>query len=132
MPPPRFVPVDIDTYAEEQEFSASERGIPLEQESAILIAQIRVLPKPKKEVEDARRFSGLLGVYDRKDYTGATEDPKVNRWDTSSWEGVSAPLAGTVLIEMSQENIEAFGLEHLENIARKHLPPGIIPIIKAR
>ncbi len=127
-----YAQFDIDTYAEEQEFSASERGIPKELESAILIAQIRVLPKPQKKVEDARRFSGLLGIYDRKDLTGASEDPKSNRWDTSSWEGVSAPLAGTALIELSQSNIEAFGLEHLERVARKHLPPGIIPIIKAK
>lgn len=123
---------DISFYAEEVNFTAADKGIPLNQESAILISRIKIRPKENIEIEDARRFSGLPGNYDRKTFTSDGLDPKISRWDTSPWEGLSSPLSSTVLVEIDQSIIDAQGIPYIEEVVKKHLPPGVVPVIRPK
>jgi hypothetical protein len=125
-----YAVLNVAKYAAETEFSAADRGIPNNQESALLVSRIRVKPKPVNQVEDARRFSGLPGNYDRKAFTGEGTDPTTNRWDTSPWEGVAVPITSSVLVEVSEEVMEREGAERIREVVEKHLPPGVVAVIK--
>lgn len=127
-----YAQFDLDYYVDDITQESANKGIPCNQDSALLIARIKIKPREKTNVEDARRFSGLPGSYDRKSFTGEDKDPRTVRWDTSPWEGLAAPLAGTVLVEVDQAIIDAQGIPTIEEAVNKHLPPGIVAIIRPK
>jgi hypothetical protein len=118
---------DVSYYEEDITDNSLLKGIPLYQNSALLLGVFRVNISQDVQVEDARRFSGLAGSEDRKENVVSTAF-----WDLSSWEGITAPLAGTVLVEVDETVLNSYGYAAIEAAVKKQLPPGINAIIRKR
>ena len=118
-----YAVLDKDVYAEESGYSAADRGIPKELQSALLLGSVGVLASYRGEALEARRFSGLAG-----DQT----DVQIPRWDLESWDGPNISVAGAALVEIDPSVIAEYGYDVIEQRTREAMPPGVVPIIQPR
>lgn len=120
---------DQDFYASEVLDTSRDRGIPLFQNSALLLGVLRCHIPVSDVVEDSRRFSGLAGFYDRHKTASVASK---SYWDVETNDTLSTSVAGAVLVEVEQSVLDAFEMSYIEKTVEKHLSPGIKYVIRKK